>query len=448
MNADVEAGGRAPTPAPASGLVARLSLLNLAGARMAGTLDMERVARRLVEVTLSGLADAVGVYVAEHLIVGDEMPRPSGTRSVEARRIAVGAAGADLEAWFPAGEVLVFPPDTAYARCVAEGTVQRFAELPPEQGLTAPPGARDRLDDLVDFVLVPLRTGTAVLGFVAFARGSAAGPFTGEQIAVAEELTALAAGCLDSARRYQREHAAARALQAGLLPRSPGTVPGLKVAHRSVPAGRANLVGGDWCDIVALAGGRVALVIGDAMGHGSAAAAAMVQLRAAARTLAMLDMSPAQILTWLDRIAPNLGRVQFATCACAVLDTTTRTADIARAGHPPPILLRPGGACEILDLPPGLPLGLGGTVYEDVRVPVPEGTTLVLYTDGLIESRDRDMEAGIAALRAVLADTATGLDEACAAIVDKLVTSPNQDDVTVMLVRAHGRATAPAEKER
>ncbi|WP_165975391.1 PP2C family protein-serine/threonine phosphatase [Actinomadura rubrisoli] len=432
MDADVGAEGRCGT---GRDVIARLSLLTTAGARMASTLDLEEVARHLVEVVLTGLADTVGVYVAEHLIVGDELVRPSRSRSVEARRIAVGASDFNLEDCFPSGEVLVFPPDTVYAACVREGAVQRFAELPPDQRAAAHPSARDRLDTLADFLLVPLRTGGSVLGFVAFARDSASGPFTAAQIRVAEELTALAAGCLDNARRYERERAAARALQAGLLPASPATVPGIEVAHRSVPAGHTNLVGGDWCDIIPLGAGRVALVIGDAMGHGSAAAAAMVQLRAAARTLAMLGMGPARILGWLDRIAPGLGPVQFATCACAVLDTGTRTGVIGRAGHPPPILLRPGGGCEVVDTPPGLPLGLGDTVYEDVRIAVPDGTTLVLYTDGLIESRSRDLEAGLTALRAALADSAAGLDEACAAIIDKLVTGPNEDDVTVMLVR-------------
>ncbi|QXJ20240.1 serine/threonine-protein phosphatase [Actinomadura graeca] len=447
MNADVEAGGPPRDPAPADAAIARLSLLTMAGARMAGTLDMERVARQLVEVALGGFADTAGVYVAEHLIVGDEVPRPSGSRSVEVRRIALGAAHADLEDCFPPGEVLVFAPDTAVAACVREGTLQRFAELPADIG-TAHPGARDRLGDLVDFVLVPLRTDTAVLGFAAFARDADAGPFTAEHTAVAAELAALAAGCLDNARRYQREHAAARALQAGLLPRTPGTVPGVQVAHRSVPAGHANLVGGDWCDIVPLPAGRVALVIGDAMGHGSAAAAAMVQLRAAARTLAMLDLGPARILTWLDRIAPSLGPVQFATCACAVLDTATRTGVLGRAGHPPPIMLRPDGGCDIVDMPPGLPLGLGNTVYEDVSVPFPDGTTLVLYTDGLIESRERDLEAGLAALRSALADATASLDEACGAVVAKLVSTPSQDDVTVMLVRAHDQDEIPGPEER
>ncbi|HEU5028552.1 MAG TPA: PP2C family protein-serine/threonine phosphatase [Spirillospora sp.] len=418
---------------------AGLRLLSAASIRMAGVLDMERVARHLVAVALGGFADTVGVYVAEQLIVGDEPPRPPGARAVEARRIAVGATGADLEPLFPAGQMVVFAAGSAYAACIADGTPRRFGELDRhfvlKPRVPPPPPARERLADLSDFLLVPLRTGEAVLGLVAFARGSAAGPFSDADAALAGELAALTARCLDGARRYQREHAAARALQAGLLPLPPGAVPGVQVAHRSVPAGRANLVGGDWCDIIPLPAGRIALVIGDAMGHGSAAAAAMVQLRAAARTLAMLGKDPAQILTWLDRIAPDIGPVQFATCVCAVLDPAAGTAEISRAGHPPPILVHPDGGCDVLDLPPGLPLGLDGADYENIRVAVPDGSTLALYTDGLIETRARDLEAGIAALRSALAGGAARLEDACADVVAKLAVPPNDDDVTVMLVR-------------
>ncbi|QKG20239.1 PP2C family protein-serine/threonine phosphatase [Actinomadura verrucosospora] len=418
---------------------AGLRLLSAASTRMAGVLDMERVARHLVAVALGGFADGAGVYVAEQLIAGDELPRPPGVRAVEARRIAVGAAGADLEPLFPAGEMVVFPAGTACAACLTDGTPQRFAELEGhvvlEPRVPPPRPARELLAGMCDFLLVPLRAAGTVLGLVVFARGPASGPFNTAEAALAEELAALTARCLDGARRYQREHAAARALETGLLPPPPGAVPGVQVAHRSVPAGEANLVGGDWCDIIPLPSGRIALVIGDAMGHGSAAAAAMVQLRAAARTLAMLGKDPAQILTWLDRIAPGLGPVQFATCACAVLDTASGTAEICRAGHPPPVLLDPGGGCDVLDVPPGLPLGLDGADYENTRVAVPDGSTLVLYTDGLIETRARDLEAGIAALLAALAGGAERLEDACAGVVDKLVVPPNHDDVTVMLVR-------------
>jgi serine phosphatase RsbU (regulator of sigma subunit) len=148
-------------------------------------------------------------------------------------------------------------------------------------------------------------------------------------------------------------------------------------------------------------------------------------------------LDPAAVLTWLDRIAPDLGPVQFATCICALYDSTDRTCTFSRAGHPPPILTHPGGRCEVLEGPPGLPLGLGGTQYESVRVTIPDDAVLALYTDGLIESRQRDLDAGISALQSALAGAPGSLDATCGMVVDKLLTGPNEDDATVMLARAH-----------
>lgn len=415
-------------------------LLSRASARMAATLDMGQVARHLVAAVLADLADAVGIYVLEHLILGDDVSRPSGTQSVEARRIAVGVSGADLGDAFPVGEVVVFPPDSPYSRCVTTGTVQRFAELDADQRrrlrLAGDHEVMDRVTQLTDFVLVPLRSSSTILGFALFARTAASGAFAGASIATASELALRAAQFLDNARAYERERAVTRALQAGLIPRTLDAVPGVELAHRSVPAGETNLVGGDWCDVVPLDEGRVALVVGDAMGHGSTAAAAMVQLRASARTLMMVGMDPADTLSWLSRISPTLGPVQFATCVCAVYDTRTRIATLSRAGHPPPLLAAPDGSTEVTETPAGLPMGLGATEYKSVQLHLPVGATLALYTDGLIESRHHDLQVGITALQARMPDSSTGVQEACQNIVDQFMTRPNEDDLTLLLVRA------------
>jgi Stage II sporulation protein E (SpoIIE) len=423
---------------------ARLTLLHEAGARMSATLDMGQVARSLVDVALQRFADAVSVYMVEHLIVGDELPPPTDGRSIEARRIAAGASGVGLEAWPAAGEVVVIPANSPYAMCVTTGAPQRFRALGETEleriGLVAAPGLLRRLRDLTDFVVVSLTVGTTKLGFVTFARGPRPIRFSDQEVELAQEVALTAARCLDNARLYGRERAAARALQASLLPGGLGTVPGLEIAHRYLPAGRTSLVGGDWYDVIPLAADRAVLIIGDAMGHGSEAAAAMVQLRASARTLATLGLDPAEVLTWLDRIAPSLGPVQFATCLCALYDTTARTCTFSRAGHPPPILIRAGGGCQQLEGPPGLPLGLGDAEFQCTRVPIPEGATLALYTDGLVESRHRDLDIGIGALLSALAGAPCSLEAACDKVVDEMLTGPNEDDATVMLARA---CTAP-----
>ncbi|MBC6460645.1 PP2C family protein-serine/threonine phosphatase [Actinomadura sp. HBU206391] len=422
--------------------VARLRLLSEAGLRLAGALDPRQVARELLDLSLGWFADAAGVYVLEHLIAEDVTPRPADATTIEVRRLAVAASGIDLEAAFPAGEVIVFTPDSPYAVCLATGRPQQFSILGQREAarlelVTDDPEVREQLLEFADYVLVPLTARGAVLGFAVFARGSKSAPFSADDIGLAEELSARAAVCVDNARRYGRERAAARALQAGLLPKTTDVVPGLEMAHRYRPAGRTALVGGDWYDVIPLSGGRVALVIGDAMGHGTAAAATMVQLRAAARTLAALDLAPDEVLTWLDRVSPSLGPAQFATCVYAVYDAADRTCAFSRAGHPPPILAGPGGDCEVLDGPPGLPLGLGDTRYATTRVSVPDGATLLLYTDGLVESRRRDLDTGTAVLRSVLSDGERDLEAACDAILGELVPEPSEDDVTLMLVRTH-----------
>ncbi|MGI8331934.1 PP2C family protein-serine/threonine phosphatase [Actinomadura scrupuli] len=432
-------GGGAHRPTAAGD--ARLALLHEAGTLMAATLDMRQVARHLVEVALRRFADAVGVYLVEHLILGEEVPPPADGRSIEARRIAVGASGVDLEAWLATGEVVVIAADSPYAVCVNTGAPQRFSALGQRDleriGHAGGSEALRRLRDLTDFVVVPLMVGTTGLGFVTFARGRRSEPFSGGEVRLAGEIAAHAARCLDNARLYGRERAAARALQASLLPGALDAVPGLEIAHRYLPAGSTSLVGGDWYDVIPLTEERAVLIIGDAMGHGSEAAAAMVQLRASARTLATLGLGPAEVLTWLDRIAPNLGPVQFATCLCALYDPSERMCTFSRAGHPPPILIHAGGGCELLEGPPGLPLGLGDARFQSTRVTIPDGATLALYTDGLVESRDRDLDAGIGALLSALTGAPDSLDATCGSVVEEMLAGPNEDDATVMLARAH-----------
>jgi hypothetical protein len=427
--------------------LARLELLSEAGMRLARARDPRRVGRELLDLTLEWFAEAAGVYVLEHLVAEDVAARPAGDASIEVRRLAVGAPGLDLEDAFPSDEVIVFTRGTPYAACVATGESRRFGVLGQREaenlGRAAEDELLEQLLDLADFALVPLKAEAEVLGFALFARSSKSAPFSAADIGLAENLAARAAICIDNARLYGRERAAARALQSSLLPGTVDAVPGLEIAHRYRPAGSTSLIGGDWYDVIPLSAGRVALVIGDAMGHGTAAAAAMVQLRAAARTLATLDLSPSEVLTWLDRVAPSLAPAPFATCVYAVYDANDRICTCSRAGHPPPILARPGGGCEVLELPPGLPLGLGGARYETTRVPIPDGATLVLYTDGLVESRRRDLDTGLTALQSVFEDAHRDLDAACEALLEELVTEPDEDDVTLMLVRTHSRPTRP-----
>jgi serine phosphatase RsbU (regulator of sigma subunit) len=261
-------------------------------------------------------------------------------------------------------------------------------------------------------------------------------PFSHADLALARDLVARAAVSIDNARLYTRERASALALQHGLLPRRIPDIPGLELAYRYVPAETAAEVGGDWFDVITLRPGRCALVVGDVTGHDMRAASLMGQLRTATRTLATLDLAPAEILTRLDGITADLTDEETgATCVYAVHDARTGEWDMARAGHPLPAVARPGHHATFLDLPPGVPLGVGGGQYETVRVQLPTESTLVLYTDGLIESRTTDLDTGMARLSDTLARISTlAPAEACDMLLTTLAPIP-ADDIAVVMAR-------------
>ena len=279
-----------------------------------------------------------------------------------------------------------------------------------------------------------------MVGCAIFARSPASPAFNDGDISLAGELASRAAVCIDNARLYALERRTALALQQGLLPGQPQVPDGLEVAHRYLPVG-ASVVGGDWYDIVPLSRGRTALIVGDAMGHGPEAAAVMVQLRTAAHTLAELDLPPREVLRRLDKMAAGIAAAPFATCIYAVIDPPGSACEIAQAGHLPPALVPRGGEAVLLDLPPGLPLGLGAESFQATSVPLPPGAALALYTDGLVESRVRPLDEGLAALRsalgACLVRPGATLDDACEAVTAQL-RQHGEDDITLVLARIPG----------
>jgi serine phosphatase RsbU (regulator of sigma subunit) len=292
------------------------------------------------------------------------------------------------------------------------------------------------------FLAVPLIARGVVVGCTIFGRGPASPPFNQSDIALAGELASRAAVCLDNARLYDRERRTAQALQQGLRPGRARIPDGLEVAHRYRSVGDS-VVGGDWHDIVSLPGGRAALIVGDAMGHGPEAAAVMVQLRTAAHTLADLDLPPELMLRKLDVMAAGLSAAPFAaTCVYAVIDPAARTCVIAQAGHQPPVLVLANGTTRVLNLPPGLPLGLGEEHFEATPLHLPPGSILALYTDGLVEGRTRTLDAGLAALRdslsRSLADPAASLRAACRSVTE-MPPEDVEDDITLVLARIRPR---------
>lgn len=301
-------------------------------------------------------------------------------------------------------------------------------------------------------LMVPVRARGVTLGLVHFLRHRTAEPFSEDDLLLAEEIVARAAVSVDNARRYTHERRTALTLQRSLLPERPPDLAAMEVAYRYLPAGSGADVGGDWFDVIPLSGARVALVVGDVVGHGIHASATMGRLRTAVRTLADVDLAPDELLTQLDDLVVRLDREEGpdtrdrgteaptpsevgATCLYAVYDPVSRRCTMARAGHPPPAVVTPDGEVRFLKLPTGPPLGLGGLPFESVEVELEEGSLLALYTDGLVETPDRDIEVGLNLLRGALADKAGPLEETCDEVLRTVLPARPADDIVLMLAR-------------
>lgn len=255
-------------------------------------------------------------------------------------------------------------------------------------------------------------------------------------------LNGLVAQALERARLYDAEHTRARALQRGLLPRELPTLPAVDATARYLAAGQGLDVGGDWYDVIPLSGDRVALVIGDVMGHGLSEAATMGRLRTAVRTLSDLELPPDEILGRLNDIVSDLGDDFYATFLYAVYDPTTRICSFALAGHPPPAVVRPDGTVSFPALTPNPPLGAAEPPFDTVELEIPEGSLLVLYTDGLIESKIRDIDRGMEHLAQTLTSVqrvgGTGdLDRLCDTLSRTLLPAHQQssDDAALLIAR-------------
>jgi serine phosphatase RsbU (regulator of sigma subunit) len=430
-----------PQPAP--------SWLSQANAKIGSSLDLAQTASEVVEAAVPEFADAAVIYAAERLLAGGELTSPQVGHGAAVRRLAARLAGrdeADTGRLLPPGEVLVLGADTFRSQAMATGKPVLSSQLDREtaERLARHPGALQMAEQYSSFLAMPLIGRGVVVGCATFARAPASPAFNPDDVTLAGELASRAAVCLDNARLYDRERRTAIALQRGLLPSRPLVPAGLEVAAVYQPVGD-NVVGGDWHDIIPLPGGRVALIVGDAMGHGPEAAAVMVQLRAAAHTLAGLELAPEQVLRRLDTMAAGMDQVTegmtaapFATCIYAVIDPSGGTGEIARAGHLPPVLTLPGGTTQVLDLPAGLPLGLGARSFQAIRFSLTAGATLAFYTDGLVESRTRPIDDGMAALRhalgTALARPGGALDGVCQTVT-QVLREHGEDDITLMLAR-------------
>jgi serine phosphatase RsbU (regulator of sigma subunit) len=392
-----------------------LSYLLGATESIGGSLDLQQVAAGFVAAAVPRLADGAAVFVSDHLLRDDAGAPPA--RGLGGGVTLVAAAG-------ERGGHGQIAPLSGWLTLAAQGSVAPVS-LPELEG------------DESSGVLVPLRVRGTILGFAVWIRR--AGSFGETELLLAGQLAVQAALSMHNAYLYQREVAVVDMLQHDMLAGKPPDLHGIEIAHRYLPGSPAAQVGGDWFDTIRLRGGRVALIVGDVTGHGIRSAAAMGRLRAAMRTLAALDLPPGEVLRNLDNIA--LGEDgTMATCLYCVYDPVARQCSVANAGHIPPVLRVRGEPPRLLDIPAGGPIGVGGISFQTVDVTVPDGSLMVLYTDGLVESRGRDLEEGLTALsRAIAALPADdGLEQWCDVLLDTLGARHRDDDVTVLAARLVG----------
>ncbi|MFD7472195.1 SpoIIE family protein phosphatase [Streptomyces sp. NPDC059837] len=437
----------------------RLAILSEASTRIGSTLDLMQTGQELADLAVPLLADIAVVDLMESVPFGLEPSARIGTTS--GRRPVLrraGVAAVDLGVLGLTAvreEVIHVPPTSSFGAALRTGRSHLEAVLDTHGGpwVDHDPTRAQKVRDsgIHSLMVVPIRARRCVLGLAVFGRSEEPTPFQEDDLLLAEELVTRAALSLDNALQYARQRTAALTLQRDLLPHHVGGGAALDVASRYVPADMDHGVGGDWFDVIKLSGARVALVVGDVVGHGINAAATMGRLRTAVRTLADMELPPHELLAHLDDTVRRLSEEDAdapdqapaavgATCLYAVYDPVTRRCTMARAGHPPPAIIDPQGRVAFLDMPAGAPLGLGlGLVpFESVELELPEGTLLALYTDGLVESRDDDIDVGLNRLGAALAETGSSLEDLCSQAIETLPTQSPADDVTLLLARTRG----------
>ncbi|CAL9376856.1 hypothetical protein SUDANB176_00980 [Streptomyces sp. enrichment culture] len=431
----------------------RLKLLYDAGARMGATLDVTRTAQELAEVSVPKFADVVTVELSDPVLRGEE---PSGAGAGLRRTVVHGREGD--HGLSPVGELIPFLPTGPGTAAAVSGRAVLEADLRTSDGWRAqnPERGRRVLERGVhSLIVVPMRAREALLGVAHFWRADGSAPFEEEDKSFAEELTARAAVAIDNARRYTREHTVAVTLQRSLLPRGVPEQNALEAAYRYLPA-RAG-VGGDWFDVIPLSGARVALVVGDVVGHGLHAAATMGRLRTAVYNFSALDMPPGELLGHLDELVAHIDtheaaeeqdgqEITGATCLYAIYDPVSGRVTAATAGHPGPAVVHPDGNVAFPRLPVSPPLGLGAALpFETAELTPPEGSKLVLYTDGLIRDRNRyrDPDTGLEALRAALTGPDRTPEATCTAVIEAMLPAQPSDDIALLVART--RRLSPSD---
>ncbi|KKD08166.1 SpoIIE family protein phosphatase [Streptomyces sp. WM6386] len=424
----------------------RLEFLTEVSGRIGTSLDLSRTIVEVSRAVVPRFTDVAGTYLREQVVAGEGFPEGVPDTTTMWHRVALEHTD-EPGRWddvVPVGEAMPFPAHTPFFQCMTTGEPVLVPRISEQMGHAIASQFEKRdIRPLItgrSMLVVPLKARNVVLGFMILLRHPERVEFNDMDRVTGAELAARAGLVLDNARMYTYQESVAETLQDSMLPHIPPRMAGCDIATRYLPGTLLGRVGGDWFDSVKLPGARTALVVGDVMGHGLNSAAMMGQLRTAVQTMAALDLPPAQLLRNLDDLAQRLGDTYLATCLYAVYDPIASELHIANAGHIPPVIVHAqDGRSELLHLPTGAPIGVGGVAFESVRVRVQPGDRLVMCTDGLVEVRGEDIGVGLATLCESAAHPAASMDDACDTIIRALNTrGGRKDDVALLMSRLNG----------
>jgi hypothetical protein len=437
-------------------LAFRSRLLAEVSGQMSQAADGDGALQRLTEALVPALADVAAVYVHP---VGPSLPLVAGTgrrpppqaQRRSPRAITVAPALLDRHGPPPTSGP---PSERPRWEEALEARRPVLLDIPPpgaDAVLTTSPTDRWLSDaDGHTVAVLPLAVAGEIAGGVVLVSAGSRAAYTEADLPFLADVAARAGSAVTHLRAFDQQRQIARDLQRALLPDVPTTLPGLRVAARYVAGGAGVEVGGDWWDVHDLGGGRTGIGIGDVAGRGLAAAVVMGQARSAMHAAALAGLPPARVLELLDLhladvvrrgtagagAATGADHPQFATASYAVIDRAAGTIAVANAGHLPVLVRRPGSATVAVHAAPGPPLGIGAGGYTELEVPFGPGCLLAAFTDGLVESRQVDADAGVELLRLQVdaGPVDDDLERTADRLLDTLDGRSGLDDVALLLL--------------